>query len=126
MSTLLEEVALAVVVLLGLPQIGINIPVPGLVAIMVVWGVAAVFTYRMGSRALQRKPLPGLPDMVGSRGKVVSPLAPRGVVRIRGELWEAKTAGRKIKAGEEVVVVGQDGLRLIARKRGADDLESAE
>ena len=120
-STLLEEAALAVIVLLGLPQMGINIPVPGLVAIMLVWGAVAVLLYWMGSRALLQKPIVGLPHMVGSRGEVVSPLAPKGVIRIKGELWEAKTASRKINNGERVTVVGQDGLRLIVRKSSAGD-----
>lgn len=114
------------IVLLGLPQMGINIPIPGLVAIMVAWGAVAIILYRMGSRALRRKPIIGLPHMVDSRGEVVSPLAPKGVVRIKGELWEAKTASRKIKNGERVTVVGQDGLRLIVRKSSADDLKKPE
>ena len=65
-STLLEEAALVVIVLWGLPQLGIRIPLAGLIALMVAWGAFSVFTYRMGSRALRRKPLVGLADMVGS------------------------------------------------------------
>ena len=125
-STLLEEAALVVVVLWGLPQVGIYIPLAGLIAMMVAWGALSVFTYRKGSQALKRKPVFGLPAMIGGRGKVVRPLAPNGVVKIKNELWEAKSDGRKIKAGEEVTVLGQDGLRLIVRKSGADDLEGAE
>jgi membrane-bound ClpP family serine protease len=40
------------------------------------------------------------------------------MVRIRGELWKAKSAGRKINAGEEVTVVGQRGLKLIVERQG--------
>ena len=125
-STMVEEAALAVLVLWGLPQLGIHIPLAGLIALMVAWGVGSVVIYRIGSSALRKKPVTGLPDMVGSRGKVVSPLAPKGVVRIKSELWEAKSAGRKIKAGEGVMVVGQDGLRLVVRKSSAADLEGTE
>ena len=115
-STLLEEAALAVIVLWGLPQIDIYMPLPGLIFMMVAWVVLSVILYRMGSRALRRKPLTGLSDMVDSRGKVVSPLAPDGVIKIKSELWEAKSAGRKIKTGEVVTVVEQDGLKLTVRK----------
>jgi len=125
-STLLEEAALVVIVLWGLPQIGIHIPLAGLIAMMVAWGVFSVFTYRIGSRALRRKPVTGLPAMIGSRGKVVSPLAPKGVIRIKNELWEAKSVGRKINAGEEVMVVGQEGLRLVVRKSSPGDLQETE
>jgi len=115
-STLLEEAALAVVVLWGLPQLGIHIPLAGLIALMVAWGAYAVISYRIGSRALGKKPEIGLPDMVGSKGKVVSPLDPEGLVKIKGELWIAKSAGGRIDTGDEVTVAEQDGLKLVVRK----------
>lgn len=115
-STLLEEVALAVIVLLGLPRLGIDIPLPGLITLMAVWLAWSVVIYRMGSSALRRKPLITLPDMVGGRGRVVSPLVPEGLVRIKGELWMAKSSARKIDVGDDVIVVEQDGLKLVVRE----------
>lgn len=115
-STLLEEAALAVIVLWGLPQLDIHIPLAGLIAMMVAWGAFSVFTYQMGSRALRRKPVIPLLPMIGSRGKVVSPLDPEGLIKIKGELWVAKSAGERMDTGEEVTVVGQNGLKLIVRK----------
>ena len=119
-STLMEEAALAVIVLWGLPQLDIHIPLAGLIALMVAWGAYAVISYQMGSRALRKGPIVGLPDMVGSRGRVVSPLAPEGLVKIRGELWQAISAGAQIDTDEEITVVGQDGLRLVVRKSNSD------
>ena len=116
LSTLLEEAALVVVVLWGLPQLGINIPVAGLIALMVAWGAFSIFTYQMGSRALRRKPLVGLPHMIGTKGEVVSPLAPQGMVIIRGELWDSTSDGGRVDIGEKVTVVGQDGLKLVVRR----------
>jgi len=120
-STSLEETALAVIVLWGLPQLGIRVPLGVLIALMVVWAAFSVFIYRMGSRALKRKPVVGLIPMVGSRGKVTSRLDPEGYVRIKSELWEAEAADGEIDTGEEVVVVGQDGLKLIVRRSMLDD-----
>ena len=117
-STLLEEAALVAIVLWGLPQLGIRIPLPGLIVLMVAWVAFSVFIYRMGSRALRKKPVAGLLTMVGSRGKAASPLTPDGFVRIKGELWEAKSLSGKISTREEIMVVGQDGLKLIVRKGG--------
>ena len=125
-STLLEETALAVIVLLGLPHLGIRIPLAGLIALMAVWGAFSVFTYRMGSRALSQKPVVGLPNMVDSKGKVVRTLDPSGLVRIKGELWEATSAEESINTGEEVTVVAQEGLKLVVRKSGTGDLEATE
>ena len=126
-STILEEAAIVAIVRWGLPQIDVHIPLPGLIALMVVWLAYSVFTYRMGTRALMKKQLVGLPDMIDSKGKVVSPLAPEGLVRIRGELWVAKSASGEMKSDGEVIVVGQDGLKLVVRERStADDLERTE
>ncbi len=122
-STTLEEAALAVGVLWGLPKLGIHIPLWVLIIVMLAWGAYTITTYRMGSRALRRKPVHGLTAMLGSEGKVVSPLVPEGLVRIKGELWRAKSASGRMDTGEEVTVVRQDGLKLIVRKRSPSDLE---
>ena len=123
-STVLEEAALAVIVLVGLPRLDIEVPLGGLIAVMVVWGGFSVFIYQMGSRALKKKPVAGLPGMLGSRGKAVSLLAPDGFVRIKGELWEAESDGGRIDTGEVVTVVGQDALKLIVHKGRIKDLEA--
>ncbi len=122
LSTTLEEAALVVIVLWGLPQLGIRIPLAGLIAMMVAWCAISVTIYRIGSRALRRKPLDLLPNMVNVKGKVVSPLDPEGLVRIKGELWVAKSAGGRIDAGEDVIVNEQEGLKLNVHRIG-DDLE---
>jgi membrane-bound ClpP family serine protease len=118
LSTLVEEAALAALLLWGLPQLGIHLPLPVLIVLMAALVAYAVITYRLGSRALRRKPEGGLSDMLGMRGEVVSSLDPEGMVKIKGELWRAKSAGRKIDAGEEVTVVGQNGLKLIVEREG--------
>lgn len=117
LSTLLEEIATAAIVVWGLPRIGITIPLAGLIALMAAWGAYSVITYQLGSRALRRQQVVGLPDMVSSKGNVVIRLAPEGMVRIRGELWAAKSNGGEINPGEEVIVTGQNGLKLVVRAR---------
>lgn len=124
-STFLEEAAIVVIVLFGLPRLGIQLPVPLLIAVMVAWGTYSVFVYRMGSRALRKKPVVSLPHMVGSKGKVTSALTPDGLVRIKGELWIAKSESGEVEPGEEIVVMRQEGLKLVVRsKNHATELES--
>ena len=125
-STTLEEAALAVGVLWGLPKLGIHIPLWVLIIVMVAWAAYTVTTYRMGSRALRKKPVNGMTAMLGSGGEVVKPLVPEGLVRIKGELWRAKSASGEIDTGEEVIVVGQDRLKLTVRKRSPGNLEAAK
>jgi membrane-bound ClpP family serine protease len=115
-TTLAEEAALAALVLWGLPRVGVNLHVGVLIALMAALAAFAMITYLMGSRALKRRPVVGLPAMVGARGKTVSDLAPEGTVRIKGELWESRAEGRRISAGVKVIVVGQEGLKLIVRR----------
>jgi len=116
-STILEEAAIVAIGLWGLPSIGVDIPWPGLIAVMLVWLGWAVFTYQLGSRALRQKPLVSLPSMVGSKGTTVSLLDPDGLVKIKGELWGARSAAGAIEKGQEVVVVAQKGLKLMVRTK---------
>ena len=124
-SSLLEEGALVVIVLWGLPQIEIHIPLAGLIALMIAMGAYDVFAYRMGTKALMRKPVTGLPEMLDSKGKTVIPLDPEGLVKIKGELWAAESVDRKIDAGKEVIVVGQERLKLLVRKNSTSGVKRA-
>ena len=62
-----------------------------------------------------------LTTMVGTRGRAVNALTPEGVVRIKGELWQAIAAGGPINPGEEITVVEQEGLTLIVSRRNNVD-----
>jgi membrane-bound serine protease (ClpP class) len=125
LSTLLEEAAIVALVRIGLPEFGIELPLGVLIAVMVAWATVAVIFYRMGSRALRRKPLVGLLTMVSGKGKVVSPLDPEGVIKISGELWRARSVIQKIDVGEEVIVKDQDGTKLIVVKSDLSGLEES-
>ncbi len=55
-------------------------------------------------------------SMVGMSGRAAGPLSPEGMVNIRGELWKATSVEGNIKSGEEVTVVGEEGLKLKVRR----------
>ena len=120
LATLGEEIALALFILLGLPRLGVELPLGALIAMMTGLAIYGVISYRMGSRALLKKPLAGFTDMVGSKGTVIEPLTPKGTIKIGGELWEAESADHKLDAGEKVTVIERQGLKLIVRKSSAD------
>jgi membrane-bound ClpP family serine protease len=111
-TTICEEAIIAGVVMWGLPRLDIHLPLGVLIAIMAVWAVNSIIFYRIGSQALRRRPVSGLGSVVNDTGKVVKPLTPDGVIKIKGELWEAKSAGGHIEVGEVVMVVEQDGLKV--------------
>jgi membrane-bound serine protease (ClpP class) len=116
-STALEELAIWLVWRWVLPEFGVNLSVWWLVAAMAVWAAFSVTMFMFTSRVVKRQSMVGLPSMVGMRGKWASPLAPSGFVRIKGELWGAVSEGGEVGTGEEVEVVGENGLKLVVRKR---------
>jgi membrane protein implicated in regulation of membrane protease activity len=55
---------------------------------------------------------PAARRMIGERGTVVTALAPEGLVRLRGELWKARSVQDEVPAGASVRVRDVDGLTL--------------
>jgi membrane-bound ClpP family serine protease len=53
---------------------------------------------------------------VGARGITVEPLRPDGMVRVRGELWRARTVEHAIPADQEIIVTGAHGLTLFVAR----------
>lgn len=116
MSTVAVEVALVAVWFWVLPELGIELHLAVLIAVMIAWAVFAVVDFWFVTRILKRQAMVGLPTMIGSKGKVTSPLAAEGLIMVKGELWGAKSIDGNIGTGEMVTVVGQDGLQLIVRR----------
>ena len=85
-TALLGEAVLVAIVLWLLPRWGVNIPIWGLVLLMVVLGFYNVISYRIGSKTLARKPVVSLEAMVGCCGRATTSLTPDGFVKVQGEL----------------------------------------
>jgi membrane-bound serine protease (ClpP class) len=90
------------------------------------WGVIAVFAaavIEVGEvlfwiRFLRRYPVrTGAEGLVGERGEVIVRCAPVGRVRLRGEIWNARSEG-PLELGEEVRVEAVDGLTLVVASAG--------
>ncbi|MFH0914305.1 MAG: NfeD family protein [Chloroflexota bacterium] len=115
-STVLQEAVLVGMWLWVLPLWGIRLPLGLLLALAALPIAISVWSYRLGTRVLGRKPLAGLAEMAGTTGKVVGALNPRGLVKIKDELWEAKAQEGTIEEGTEVTVIVQEGLTLTVRR----------
>ncbi|MFW6117961.1 MAG: NfeD family protein [Chloroflexota bacterium] len=109
-TSLLEEAALVAVVLWLLPKVAINIPFWGLIVMMIALGLYNYVTYRLGKKALDKKPI--ISPEIGSRGRTTTPVSPKGYVRVNGELWQA-SSNSTIDSGEEIAVVGIEGMTLL-------------
>jgi len=90
---------------------------------MVALGAYDYITYRLGKKALDKKPIISPEAIVGSKCKATTHLAPKGYIRVDGELWRASSSST-INAGEEVIVVGIEGMTLLVSPVGHDNHES--
>lgn len=98
-----------------------GLPVAAPVAVMAAWLGFCVWLFIFVTGALKRRPAEGMVSMVGTSGRAAGQLSPDGMVRIRGELWKATSIDGKIKSGEEVVVVDEEGLKLKVRRVHPDE-----
>ena len=115
-TSLFEQAVLVAAVLWVLPLVDINLPLWVLAPATIVLQALNIFSYRKSIRALRAQPMPGMTNMVGTRGETVSTLTPDGLVKIRGELWAATAANGNIVNGRDVTVVAQSGLKLVVRE----------
>jgi membrane-bound serine protease (ClpP class) len=119
-TTSLQEAALFALWRWGLPHFGIELPLYLLVLGMIAVLIVSVFAFQIGTRTLGRRAVVGLPGMINGRGKVVSPLSPEGQVIIKGEIWSARSMEGDINRSEEIIVIGQDELKLLVHRAKKD------
>ena len=85
---------------------------------------SALLMFGMSVIALRSQLFPGYPDQLvifeGETGVVIKAIgADNGMIRVRGELWQAKrdaTESGEISISEEVKVIGRDGLTLFVKR----------
>lgn len=99
-----------------LPRLRVN---PWLIA-GVTAGTAALFLFALsaGFRAQRLRVPVGVQTLVGAEGIVQVDLNPSGIVLAGSESWSAMAEDAPIRAGERVVVIGVNGVRLIVRRAG--------
>ena len=62
----------------------------------------------------RRRAQVGAENLIGTTAQVVAPLAPEGHVKVKGELWRARTTGAEtVGAGRDVRVLTLEGLTLV-------------
>ena len=78
-------------------------------------GVLIFVMHKAVIPTFHRKQITGAEGMIGRKGRVIKALTPKGVVRVGDESWKAQSSGEEIETGEEVEVVGVEGLTLKVR-----------
>ncbi|MFC2068614.1 NfeD family protein [Chloroflexota bacterium] len=109
---LLKGAVLAAISQWLLPLWGINIPFWGIALLIIAFIIYEIVTFRLGWRALNRKPSVSPKAIVGCYGMAVTPLIPEGYVQVQGELWQALCNDRDIEKGDDIVVLEVNRLIL--------------
>jgi membrane-bound serine protease (ClpP class) len=112
---LLDEAAALLLLLLVLWIFDIQIPLPILIVIALLLGGFAFVIQKAVIPALHKRRITGSEGMIGLTGEVTEPLTPVGMVKVGDEYWKARSGGEKIEAGEEVEVLGLNGLTLTVK-----------
>jgi len=87
--------------------------------IYILLGVICVLILYFSIKYLIYKPVFNKParelrdDLIAQEGVAVTDLAPRGQVKLRNEVWSARTISGTILYGTKVKVVELDGIQLI-------------
>ncbi len=97
----------------------LNVKVPWLAGIIsgLALGLVIFMIHRAAAPSLRRRKVTGAEAMIGLTGKVIQPLRTQGLIKIKDEYWKAKSINGEIGAGEEVEVMGMNGLVLEVKKK---------
>lgn len=81
-----------------------------------------IFLVQLGLRAQQQRPVTGSAGMIDQLGRAITALVPGqgGRVSVHGELWQAVSLD-PIEPGEDVRVLGIDGLTLTVTRAAAPE-----
>lgn len=108
---------------LGLMMIGPRVPWPNVEPFLgymtkgIVLGIVGIFSFCLVlvRRTLKKPSVVGKEELVGKAGVVVEELAPKGLVKIKGELWSAVCEGR-IEKGRRILVKDVKGITLVVEE----------
>jgi membrane-bound serine protease (ClpP class) len=78
---------------------------------LVMSAIFGLVVYKV-AEARRMKVKAGPEQLIGKTGVTISGLAPRGEVKIEGQIWRAETLGDRVRQGETVEVVSREGLIL--------------
>ncbi len=100
----------------GTTYYGLAVQVEETVAVsLIIIALILLLIFYAGVQAQFRKVKTGKEALIGAKGVATSDLKPKGVVRVMGEFWEAIAKDAAIAAGQDVEVVGLDGMFLVVK-----------
>jgi membrane-bound serine protease (ClpP class) len=86
-----------------------------LAATLFIVAAIIILIFAAGFKAQFRRVKTGKEALIGARGVAATDLKPKGEVRVMSEFWEATAKDTTIAAGQEVEVVGMEGMTLVVK-----------
>ena len=112
-TVLLMDEAIAIALVLGaLWFFKVRIPFWTAVVVALLLGGIVFITHKLVIPTFRARQVTGSEGMIGHVGEVMEPLTPKGMVKIEGEYWKAKSVDGDVAAGESVEILGLDKLTL--------------
>ena len=74
-----------------------------------------VWLFYVGVKAQYKRVKTGKEALIGAKGVVTTELAPKGVIRVSGEFWQATTKDGTVPVGQDVEVVAMEGMFLVVK-----------
>ena len=101
--------------LFDIPDRSIGLSLGTVFAVVGMSAALSLFVLSKGLMIQRKKPLTGIQSLIGTIGIVRRTLQPDGVIRLRGEYWNAHSVEGTLREGERVRVQGLDGNTLLVR-----------
>jgi membrane-bound serine protease (ClpP class) len=98
-------------ILIDAPNPEMRLPLSLVLAVIIPFALITILMIRLALGARGARVTTGLAGMIGLKGRAETAIEPEGRVFVRGELWRARSQ-TKIAEGENVRVIGVDGLTL--------------
>ena len=114
---LLDEAGVVLLTIVVLRFFGIRIPLPIAIAIGLLVGIFVFIIHVAVIPSFHRRIVTGSEGMIGAQATVVKPLNPVGAVTVKGEYWKARAVEEHIEVGEDVEIVGFEGLTLKVKRK---------
>ena len=112
--------AFAALALLALTK-WFGLPLWAASGLFVVWVVKDILLYPLVRTAYECDVKTGVEQLAGEKGVTQEWLVPCGMVRVRGELWQAEAApdDQRIEPNTEIRITGARGMVLIVSREAA-------
>jgi membrane-bound serine protease (ClpP class) len=122
LASLIDDAAVLAIIFVVLFLFNVEITWWLIFIVLALVVIYMVIMHKVVIPAIRRRAVSGAEGMIGMTGRVTESLKPKGTVKIKDEFWRAKAVEDEIEVGEDVEVVGINGLDLKVKRKKKHEL----